>query len=401
MRSRWLIAIIVAWSLSSGNNVEPAATSPLSEGNELEYNLDFDEALTRFREAVEAQPEDPAALRAVAAAHLFQIVLRRGVITIDDLLGDELAADSVSLPKPPVEFATQFRVNAERALVLAEQQLLARPKDADAHYQVGTSVGLLASYSATVEGQVFAAIKLGRRAYKENVAALALDPRRLDAGLLVGVYQYLVSTRSLPVRWLSRLSGVPGNKEGGIAMIEAAAQYPGENQTDARLALVLVYNREARYDEALRVLADLQQRYPRNRLLWLEAGGTALRAGRFDDAERLLNVGLSKTAEDNRPRAFGEEALWRYKRGAVRVRLQREADATADLRAALEGEARDWVRGRAHIELGKLADVAGHRQQALHEYETAVQLARTDSDDAGETEAQHLMNHPYRWGSSQ
>jgi hypothetical protein len=35
------------------------------------------------------------------------------------------------------------------------------------------------------------------------------------------------------------------------ALIEDAAAYGGENQTDARFALMLLYNREKRYDEAL------------------------------------------------------------------------------------------------------------------------------------------------------
>ena len=49
-------------------------------------------------------------------------------------------------------------------------------------------------------------------------------------------------------------------------MIEEAAAYGGENQEDARFALALVYNREKRYEEALKELELLRSRYPRNRL---------------------------------------------------------------------------------------------------------------------------------------
>ena len=35
---------------------------------------------------------------------------------------------------------------------------------------------------------------------------------------------------------------------------------------DARFALLLLYNREKQYDEALKQLALLRDRYPRNRL---------------------------------------------------------------------------------------------------------------------------------------
>ena len=100
-------------------------------------------------------------------------------------------------------------------------------------------------------------------------------------------------------------------------MIEEAAAYGGDNQTDARFALILLYNREKRYDDALKQLATLRERYPRNRLVWLESGSTALRAGRAADAERFLSEGLARFADDRRPRMFGEDALWHYKRGAA------------------------------------------------------------------------------------
>jgi len=57
------------------------------------------------------------------------------------------------------------------------------------------------------------------------------------------------------------------------------------------------------------VLEALQQRFPRNRLLWLEQGATALRAGHAADAARALETGFRKFSTDTRPRMPGEEAL--------------------------------------------------------------------------------------------
>src|SRR5438093_3300098 len=128
-----------------------------------------------------------------------------------------------------------------------------------------------------------------------------------------------------------------------MTMVEEAASYQGDNQTDARLALVLMYNRERRYDEALKQLAVVRAQYPRNRLVWLESGSTSLRAGRAADAEQFLNDGIARFADDRRQRMFGEDALWRYKRGAARAALGRAAEAEADLRGALALEARPWV----------------------------------------------------------
>ena len=83
-------------------------------------------------------------------------------------------------------------------------------------------------------------------------------------------------------------------------MIEETVAAGKENRTDAEFALVLLYNREKRYDDALRVLDNLRRRYPRNRLVLLEAGATATRGNRPAEAETLLTEGMAMLATDKR-----------------------------------------------------------------------------------------------------
>jgi predicted Zn-dependent protease len=71
-----------------------------------------------------------------------------------------------------------------------------------------------------------------------------------------------------------------------------------------------MYNHEARYDDALRVIESLSQRFPRNRLLWLEAANTNLRAKRYAAAQTAIEQARSLMAHDSRPRAPGEDARW-------------------------------------------------------------------------------------------
>jgi len=185
----------------------------------------------------------------------------------------------VALREPPADLASRFNTHMERATRLSEALLRAKPGDADAHYQVAATVGLQASYIATVEGRIVGAFRAARRAYDEGETALELDASRKDAGLVVGTYRYVVSLMSLPLRMMAYVAGFGGGKERGLQMVEEAAGFASEAQPDARFALVLLYNREGRYGDALRQIAELQRRYPRNRLLWLEAGATALRGG--------------------------------------------------------------------------------------------------------------------------
>ena len=109
----------------------------------------------------------------------------------------------------------------------------------------------------------------------------------------------------------------------------------------------------------------------RARLLWLEAGSTALRAGRAAAALAALDEGLAMLASDPRARGFGEDARWHYLRGAALLGLRQADAAERDLHRALTFAAPRWVRGRTHLELGKLADLRHQRERALDHYRIA------------------------------
>jgi len=354
------------------------------------YNLDRDQATATFREAIAADPQDAAAYRGLATSLWLSITFRRGNMTVDDYIGRVTKPNAAMAPPSP-ETAAAFREALDKAIALARARLDANPRDPEAHYQLGAALGLRASYIATVDGSAFGAFRAAREAYEEHEKVLSLDPRRKDAALIVGTYRYVVSVLALPLRWMAYMSGFGGGKELGIQMIEQAAAYGGDNEKDARFALILIYNREKQYDKALKELSLLRERYPRNRLLWFESGSTSLRAGRAGDAERFLGEGLTRFETDTRSRMFGEDALSYYKRGTARVVLGRTADAQQDLAKALALEGRDWVHGRTRLELGKLALKSGNRPAAREHFEATVKLCTADNDPVAVEEARQLL----------
>ncbi len=354
------------------------------------YNLDRDLAVATYRQAIAADPQDAAAYRGLASGLWLSITFRRGNMTVDDYLG-KITRPTGQAPPPPAETTAAFREALDHALTLARSRIARNPNDANAHYELGAAVGLRASYTATVESSVLGAFRAAREAYEEHELVLDLDPRRKDAGLIVGTYRYIVATLALPLRWVAYLAGFGGDGAKGLRLIEEAAAYPSDSQTEARFALILLYNREKRYDDALKQLAILRDRYPRDRLVWLEMGSTNLRAGRPADAARALEEGMSRFAADTRTRMFGEDALWHYKRGAARAALGRDADARQDFAAALAAQGRKWVYGRTHLELGKLALKAGQGPVARREFQAAIALCESDNDVAWADEARRLM----------
>ena len=399
---RWWVKVlasvvaIVALAPTLPAKGDTAVTTAMLRARALEqgYNLDYADAIATFRHAIAIDPDDADAHRLAAAAIWMQILFDQGAITVEDYLGQAKA--KVERPAPPPELADAFRQHLERALALAEEAVRRRPNDANAHFQLGAAAGLRASYTSTVEGRVLDSAGAAKRAYREQRLSLALDPARKDAGLIVGLYQYGVASLSFPLRLMARFAGFDADRDGGLRFVESAATYPSHTRTNAQFSLALLYNREGRHDDALRILRQLRDEYPRNRLVWLEMGSTSLRNGRAAEAVDTLTRGLERFELDSRPRAYGEEARWRYQRGAAYVALRETGAATRDLQRALAASAPAWVHGRVHLELGKIADLSGDRSGARARYQLAASSCRAGHDTVCAEAASRLLSRPFR-----
>ena len=122
-------------------------------------------------------PTNPANHRALAVDDLAQHPLparRRHRRSLSRQLHPERAS---TLKSPPAELDAEFNRESAKAIELSESaEPAARPKDAHAHLDLGTSLGLQATYIASVEGRLMAGFKAARRSYDECEQALALDP---------------------------------------------------------------------------------------------------------------------------------------------------------------------------------------------------------------------------------
>jgi len=386
------MTLLLLLSLAAAQPASPEAT--YARAYELAYNLDHDEAIRLLKGAAGADPQSTDAHRHVAIVTWLNILFRRGSVTVDSYLGGVTRSD-FKLPKPPANLEGDFRAYVGKAIQLAEARVKANRRDVEAMYDLGAALGLQASYVATIEGRIGSAFSAARRAYNLHEDVIERDASRHDAGLIVGTYRYVVSVLSLPARWAAYVVGFGGGKERGIQLIEGAARHR-ETEIEARFALILMYNREKRYDEALRMLGELQRRFPRNRLLWLERGATSVRAGRGAEAEAVLTEGLRKLDADSRAKMPGERALWLYKRGSARILLRKPAEARRDLEAALGQGPLGWVQGRITVELGKASDLEGNRPGAVALYQRGSGICAANQDPACQEEAARLTRSGYR-----
>jgi tetratricopeptide (TPR) repeat protein len=385
------VAILLLWTgASAAAPRQETADALRARATQLIYEHQHDQAIALLRQAVAIAPDQSATHRSLASAVWLKMLFLRGAVTVDHYLGPFNRA-KVDLTKPPPELVTEFQTHISKALAIAESRVASSPKDPQALYDLGAAHGLNASYIASIEGRLLAGFRAASRAYDEHELVLQLDPSRKDAGLTVGTYRYIVSTLSAPLRLMAYVAGFGGGRERGIQMLQETAAQGRENRTDAMFALVLVYNREKRYADALKVLQELRTMHPRNRLVLLESGSTALRAGRPEQAEAVLTEGLGMLAATTGAKIPGEEALWRYKRGAARVALGRGDAARGDLESATSPDAQAWVRGRARVELARVALERGDRSAAAGEARQAESLCQQGQDSVCIDEAKKLL----------
>jgi tetratricopeptide (TPR) repeat protein len=398
-------AVMLALVLVLGaGTVAPAAPSVAApkglealrrDAYDAAYNMDYERAVELFRQALAADPNDPAALRGAASVAWLRILFLRGTVLVEDYMG-RMSTDDVKMPDPPADLDKSFQQHIDRAVSLAEKAVDQRFDDPSSHYDLSAGLGLAASYAGTIKGSMWSAMRLARRAVSEGQTVLKLDKGRKEAGLIVGTYRYIVSQIPAGLRWLAYIVGFEGGKDEGIRQIEEAARYSSDAQTDARFALVLLYNREKRYADAVTAIRSLEKSYPRNRLLPLEEASTELRANRPAEALKVLDEAMPRLGRDDRPRMAGEEVRWFLKRGIARRQLGMLNEAEADLRAGLSGkETRSWVIARVHLELGKVYDLRGDRAKAKSEYEIGLARARAAGDEEAVSEATRLLAKPY------
>ena len=252
-RAAAVAALLGVVILVAGLRVDTAAQAPppsaarqLQIATDLAYNLDHDQAHAVLEQGMRDHPGDAALPRAHATLTWLNLLFKRGMVLVENYLGP-VSKDDVKVAAPPSAANAAFQTQVARSIALSEAQLKRRPDDPTAMFELGSALGLQASWAATIDGKVMGAFGAARRAYNLHERVLTVAPQRVDAGLIVGTYRYLVASLVLPARWLAYMAGFGGGKEKGLGLIEAAANYPSLSQTDARFALVLLYNREGRY----------------------------------------------------------------------------------------------------------------------------------------------------------
>ncbi len=232
------------------------------------YNLEYDEALAIFTEEVARTPSSPDAYNHIAQTILYREMYRAGMLSSDFFAGTKF----VHQPKLPFSEADekQFHDSLNRAISLCETKLAANPDDTSALYAIGVSYGLRGNYLFIAKKAWVDALRDVSAARKYHRRVTELDAEFIDAKLTQGVNDYIVG--SLPLHWkmFGFLGGFHGDKQRGIRTLTEVSADGRRNRVDAMILLAAVYVREKKPEQAVPVLKELTQAFPKNPLLKLE-----------------------------------------------------------------------------------------------------------------------------------
>lgn len=169
----------------------------------------------------------------------------------------------------------------------------------------------LASRLYGLRGEYRATARAGVRARENFLKALDLDPSLADAYMGLGLYNYYVDTLPGLARMMRFFMGIPGgSKEEGIRQLYLAIHEGQLTPALARFYLALnLHTFDQRYEEALRVITPLVEKYPGNPIFQLARGDLYAKLGRKVQAEESYRAAAEDESRVPEPECRAKLAL--------------------------------------------------------------------------------------------
>jgi len=375
-----------------------AADPPIAyqHGIERLYNLYFDDAEKDFRSLTKEFPDDPLYWNALASTIWLKMLYNQQKLNIESFSLKDTFGTKES--KEDVAAAEEKRLieTLDTAIAKAEILLKKNPKDTHALYAEGASYASLATFNATVKRSYTKARSQAATARDYHKKVLSIDPSYHDAEMSIGAYNYVMGILPWIFRVTFGLIGIGGDgKDLGIQQIENTARMGNQGVTDAKMMLLIVYNREGRHNDALKLVDELHAKYPKNFLFELSRGQILRKMGKFDRANETYLAILRKV----NAKTDGYERLRAAKVYYDMAKCQAEQndfDAVFKTYSVIvdpKSDATPNERADSQIWLGMILDLQKNRAAALEHYNA---VAAIDCDPEYKTRANEYKKRPFQ-----
>jgi tetratricopeptide (TPR) repeat protein len=388
------LLLLLVFSCSSPSLIAQTPEKTYADGVNHLYNLDFPEAEAAFLSLTKSHPENPDYWNVLGTTYWLKVLYGQQKLNMESFGSkDRFGTDDSDETGYEAE-ARQIREVVAKAVAAADAMLKKDPKSVRARYAKGVSNATLASFEATILRERLSAARKAKAARDEHNQVLAMDPNFHDARVAVGIYNYAVG--SLP--WIVRLplSAVGlggGDKPGGIKEMETAAAKGARSATDAKMLLVIVYARELQYDKSIKLIDELQAKYPRNFMLDMTRASLYGRQGKWD----LAATHYKQIAEKTLAKKDGYERLRiervYYELANSQFHGQKFDDAIASFNLVVRGaNSTPNEKANAHLWMGRMADTSKKREEAMGHYNAVLAL---DAAPNLKADARALLKRPF------
>lgn len=396
MTIRLLLVLISVVAALVSAQTRTEAPLPLEKGFFHFYNLEYDQAISWFRDEIRKNPNSPRPQNHLAQAVLYKVLFRAGALETQLVSGNNPFLRRAKAEITPAEKA-EFFAALDKVFALTDAALTKEPNDTGAMYSRGVAYGLRANYRFLVEKSWRDALRDATEARKLHNRVVELDPRFVDARLVQGAHDYVVGSLPLLYKMFGFLIGFRGDKDAGIRTLEEVARDGQRVAYDAKVLLCAVYLREGKVmmPKAIPLLKELSAKFPHNHLFRLELVQLYSDLGQEQNVSQVFREMEAAIAKD--PTFFHAmpPARLAFAKGNFQFWYRDYPKALESLKeATAEAEDMDLHTSvLAYMRLGQVYDLLGNRKAATAAYETAIRMA-PESDVA--KESRDYLRRPFQ-----
>jgi tetratricopeptide (TPR) repeat protein len=339
--------------LSSFNFAQLDIEKEVFRGLEYCYNFRWGQANNEFSKLIDKYPDDPRGYHYKSTIYLWYY----------------LSSKNTNDYKNFVKYS-------DLAIDKGENLLDKNPNDDIILYTIGTTYSCRAIVFAKAENFVDAAWA-SKKSEGYLSECLKINPKRADAYLGLGLYNFALGQIPSGFKWALSLAGIKGNKSLGIQYIKKAANEGYLSKTEASYYLSQIYSEVINnYEAAAGCLKQMLKKYPDNLLFNYSMAIVEIKRKNPLQAEKIISK-IIKSNESN----FKELIYFsNFLMGDVNYKLNKFEEAKEYYQNFLKSNNQKDYKGIASYRLGVCYEITGDRNTAVN-YFSQSGKGNMDLDD--------------------
>ena len=332
---------------------QPELDRQILKGLDACYNFNWEHSDSIFRDLIKQYPEDPRGYHFESGIYLWYYM---GGNDNNDL--------------------DTFEVFSDYALEKAEDILNKNEKNEMALYILGANY----TYRAIAFGKArnfLDAAWATKKSESYLSQLLELNPKKTDAYLGLGLYNFAIAQIPSAFKWALNLVGISGDRDTGVRYIETAAENGKYAKIEAQYYLAQIeMDFLTDYESSAAILKKLVKRYPRNSLFNYSYAVLLMKERKLAEADKFLKKVISSGI-----RQFRQITSFSYfLKGDINFRNNKlDSARTYYLHFLESAEDKDYT-GIAAYRLAICYESEGNREEAV-KYFGRAQTGNMDLDD--------------------